>query len=52
MITLLEVILGPLLVWAVIGENPGQMSLIGGSVIVVTVALHTLRRVSQPQGGG
>jgi drug/metabolite transporter (DMT)-like permease len=52
MITLLEVILGPLLVWAVIGENPGQMSLIGGAVIVVTVALHTLRRVSQPQGGG
>lgn len=52
MITLLEVILGPLLVWAVIGENSGQMSLIGGSVIVVTVALHTLRRVSQPQGGG
>jgi drug/metabolite transporter (DMT)-like permease len=52
MITLLEVILGPLLVWAVIGENSGQMSLIGGSVMVVTVALHTLRRVSQPQGGG
>jgi drug/metabolite transporter (DMT)-like permease len=50
MITLLEVILGPLLVWAVIGENPGQMSLIGGAVIVVTVALHTLRRISQPQG--
>lgn len=45
MITLLEVILGPLLVWAVIGENPGSLTLIGGSVIVVTVALHTLRRV-------
>ena len=52
MITLLEVILGPLLVWAVIGENPGQMSLIGGAVIVVTVALHTLRRISQPQWAG
>ena len=52
MITLLEVILGPLLVWAVIGESPGQMSLIGGAVIVVTVALHTLRRLSQPQGAG
>jgi drug/metabolite transporter (DMT)-like permease len=47
MITLLEVILGPLLVWAVIGENPGQMTLIGGTVIVVTVALHTLRRVTR-----
>jgi drug/metabolite transporter (DMT)-like permease len=45
MLTLLEVILGPLLVWLVIGENPGQMTLIGGAVIVVTVALHTLRRL-------
>lgn len=49
MITLLEVILGPLLVWVVIGENPGQMTLIGGTVIVVTVALHTLRRVTQTE---
>jgi drug/metabolite transporter (DMT)-like permease len=49
MITLLEVILGPLLVWAVIGEDPGQMTLIGGAVIVVTVALHTLRRLTQPE---
>lgn len=46
MITLLEVILGPLLVWAVIGENPGKMTLIGGAVIVATVALHTLRRLT------
>jgi drug/metabolite transporter (DMT)-like permease len=50
MITLLEVILGPLLVWAVIGEDPGQMTLIGGAVIVVTVALHTLRRLTRPEG--
>lgn len=49
MITLLEVILGPLLVWAVIGEDPGRMTLIGGAVIIVTVALHTLRRVTQPE---
>jgi drug/metabolite transporter (DMT)-like permease len=47
MITLLEVILGPLLVWAVIGENPGQMTLIGGTVIVATVSLHALRRLTQ-----
>jgi drug/metabolite transporter (DMT)-like permease len=52
MITLLEVILGPLLVWAVIGENPGQMTLIGGAVIVITVSLHTARRMSQPQWVG
>jgi drug/metabolite transporter (DMT)-like permease len=46
MITLLEVILGPLLVWAVIGENPGQATLIGGAVIIAVVALHTARRLS------
>lgn len=45
MITLLEVILGPLLVWAVIGANPGRLTLIGKAVIVTTVALHTLRRL-------
>ena len=50
MITLLEVILGPLLVWAVIGEDPGRMTLIGGAVIVVTVALHTLRRLTRAAG--
>jgi drug/metabolite transporter (DMT)-like permease len=50
MITLLEVILGPLLVWAVIGEDPGRMTLIGGAVIVATVALHTLRRLGRPLG--
>jgi drug/metabolite transporter (DMT)-like permease len=50
MITLLEVILGPLLVWAVIGEDPGRMTLIGGAVIVVTVALHTLRRLTRSEG--
>ncbi len=46
MITLLEVILGPLLVWAVIGENPGQATLIGGAVIIIVVAAHTARRLS------
>ena len=49
MFTLLEVILGPLLVWAVIGENPGQMTLIGGAIIVITVALHALRRLTQTE---
>lgn len=49
MITLLEVILGPLLVWAVIGENPGLVTLIGGAVIVTTVAAHALRRLTQPE---
>ena len=45
MITLLEVVLGPLLVWAVMGEHPGQTTLLGGAVIITVVAAHTLRRI-------
>lgn len=46
MITLLEIILGPLLVWAVLGEDPGRATLIGGGVIILVVALHTARRLA------
>lgn len=52
MITLLEVVLGPLLVWAVLGEDPGRMTLIGGAVIVGTIALHTLRRLTAVESPG
>ena len=48
-ITLREVILGPRLVWAVIGGNPGSLTRIGGAVIVATVAPHTLHRLSRPE---
>lgn len=48
MITMLEIILGPLLVWAVLGENPGQASLVGGAVILLAVGLHTARRLRAP----
>jgi drug/metabolite transporter (DMT)-like permease len=50
MITLLEVILGPLLVWAVIGENPGRATLVGGGVIIAVLALHARRRLRDPEG--
>jgi drug/metabolite transporter (DMT)-like permease len=45
MITLLEVILAPLLVWAVLGEDPGPRSLIGGAVIVAAVLGHAVWRL-------
>lgn len=50
MITLLEVVLGPLLVWAVLGENPGQATLIGGALIVAVVTAHTMRRMQRGVG--
>ncbi len=40
MITMLEIVVGPLLVWWVLGENPGQATLIGGSVILVAIFAH------------
>lgn len=49
MITLLEVILGPLLVWAVLGEDPGRATLLGGAVILVAIAAHTARRLTRPE---
>lgn len=49
MITLLEVILGPLLVWLVLAEHPGSRTLIGGAIILTAIAAHSLRRLSQPE---
>ncbi|MBN36404.1 MAG: hypothetical protein CMM46_16815 [Rhodospirillaceae bacterium] len=37
---LLEAVIGPLLVWAVVHEYPGETTFIGGAVILMTLALH------------
>ena len=37
LLILLESVLAPLLVWLVIGENPGQWALIGGSVVLCSL---------------
>ncbi len=39
LLILLESILAPLLVWAVIGENPGPWALAGGAVVVVVLMI-------------
>jgi len=49
MITLLEVVLGPLLVWLVLAEHPGSRTLIGGAVILAAVILHSLRRLRETE---
>lgn len=51
MITMLEIIAGPVLVWLFIGENPGLKTLIGGSVILVAITAHTLLKLAQSQRG-
>lgn len=42
LIMLLESILGPLWVWLVIHENPGKGVLVGGSVVITTLVIHSL----------
>jgi drug/metabolite transporter (DMT)-like permease len=38
---LLETILGPLWVWLVIRENPGIYSIVGGTIVLLTLAVNT-----------
>src|SRR3954447_13820251 len=45
LITLLEVVLGPLWVWVVLSERPGVATLLGGVVVLAAVAI-------QVRGGG
>jgi drug/metabolite transporter (DMT)-like permease len=44
MITMLESVASPLLVWLVIGENPGGYTLVGGAVIFATLMAHAAWR--------
>jgi drug/metabolite transporter (DMT)-like permease len=53
MITMLEIVVGPLLVWRILGENPGQATVIGGTVILVAIFAHAawqLRNLANRQG--
>ena len=38
---LLETILGPVWVWMVIKEQPSLETILGGSVIILTIAIHS-----------
>jgi drug/metabolite transporter (DMT)-like permease len=40
LITLLEIVLGPLWVWLVLSEGPSATTLVGGAVVVAAVALQ------------
>ena len=42
LITLLEVVLGPLWVWLIYREQPDALTLAGGAVIITAVLLHAL----------
>ena len=42
LLMLLEAVFGPLLVWWVIGEDPGPRTLIGGAIVLGAIALSNL----------
>ena len=42
LITMLEIVMGPLLVWWILGENPGTVTLWGGGVIITAILVHAI----------
>jgi drug/metabolite transporter (DMT)-like permease len=44
LITLLEIVLGPLWVWIGYGEQPSVAALVGGTIVIVAVLLQTMQR--------
>lgn len=42
----LETVLGPLLAWAVIGEPPPSLALLGGAIVVAALVVHSLAAIA------
>ncbi|HLH65555.1 MAG TPA: DMT family transporter [Solirubrobacteraceae bacterium] len=51
LISLLEVVLGPLWVWLAVNERPSVATIIGGAIVVVAVVLQALQPASPGNGG-
>lgn len=49
LITLLEVVLGPLWVWAFLSEQPGVATLVGGAIVLGAVAIQAGAGEEEPQ---
>ena len=48
LLILLETVLGPLIVWAVLDEVPADTTLIGGAVVIGALLAHTLWNLRRP----
>ena len=48
LITLLEVVLGPVWVWLALDERPSTLTLVGGAVVIVAIVIQT-REAPSPQ---
>jgi drug/metabolite transporter (DMT)-like permease len=48
LITLLEIVLGPLWVWIALGEEPAATTLIGGAIVLAAVVIHAVGEREEP----
>jgi drug/metabolite transporter (DMT)-like permease len=48
----LEMVLGPLWVWLIVGEPPTAAALVAGAVILATLTIHTLMGLREPDPDG
>jgi drug/metabolite transporter (DMT)-like permease len=48
LITLLEIVLGPLWVWVALSEQPGAATLIGGAIVLVAVLIQVRGAPAEP----
>lgn len=46
LVLLLEAVLGPYWVWLALGEEPGGRTLVGGTVVLATLAIHSAVRLA------
>jgi drug/metabolite transporter (DMT)-like permease len=50
LLTLVEVVLGPLLVWIAYGERPSAATLAGGLIVLVAVVIQATAPAAQARG--
>jgi drug/metabolite transporter (DMT)-like permease len=48
LITLLEIVLGPLWVWIALGEQPSATTLVGGGIVLAAVVIQTVGEPDEP----
>lgn len=48
LITLLEVVLGPLWVWLALDERPSTLTLVGGAIVIVAIVIQTRAAPPEP----
>ena len=50
LITLLEVVLGPVWVWLALDERPSTLTLAGGAIVIAAIVIQTREGPAEPDG--